>query len=52
MAFSMVKSVQYLTESPMDVLTFDSNGVGTITTARRQSHPIMPTLEGSPLLTE
>ncbi|MCH9002888.1 MAG: NAD(P)-binding domain-containing protein [Planctomycetes bacterium] len=41
-----------ITVCPMDVLTFDSNGVGTITAARRQSHPIMPTLEGSPLSIE
>ncbi len=49
---SCIHCVICITVCPMEVLTFDSNGVGAITAARRQSHPIMPTLEGSPLSRE
>ncbi|MCH8252273.1 MAG: NAD(P)-binding domain-containing protein [Planctomycetes bacterium] len=37
-----------ITVCPMDVLSFDSNGTGTITAALR-SRAIMPTVEGKPL---
>ncbi len=37
-----------VTVCPMDVLSFDSSGVGTITTALRQ-RPIMPTIKGVPI---
>jgi len=38
-----------ITVCPMDVLTFDSQGIGTVTARLQQSKPLMPTLEGTPL---
>ncbi len=38
-----------VTVCPMDVLTFDSEGVGTVTAALRPPAPIMPTVNGQPM---